>query len=81
MKPKITYFFSKGCHNCKILAPIINDLKTPLNINLVDTYQDSILSEEYRVMWVPTLIIEDENGKHKFEGPQEIKNVIKKIVL
>jgi hypothetical protein len=32
------------------------------------------------VQWVPTLVIEDENGKHKFEGPQEIKKVLYEIV-
>jgi hypothetical protein len=25
-------------------------------------------------------VIEDENGKHKFEGPQEIKKVLYEIV-
>jgi hypothetical protein len=26
------------------------------------------------------LVIEDKNGKHKFEGPQEIKEVLYEIV-
>jgi hypothetical protein len=33
------------------------------------------------VRWVPTLVIEDQKGKHKFEGPEEIKEVLKKLVL
>jgi hypothetical protein len=37
--------------------------------------------EENTVNWVPTIIIEDNNGKHKFEGPKEVKEVLKKLVL
>jgi hypothetical protein len=51
------------------LTPIIKEFQIPLNINLVDTYSDSMLMEENLVNWVPTLVIEDQNGKHRFEGP------------
>jgi glutaredoxin len=78
---KITYFYHKGCRQCKDLAPIINEFQAPLNINLVDTYTDSMLMEENKVNWVPTLVIEDKNGKHKFEGPAEVKEVLRKLVL
>jgi thiol-disulfide isomerase/thioredoxin len=81
MKPKITYFYHKGCHHCKELTPIIKEFQTPLNINLVDTYSDSILLEENTINWVPTIVIEDQNGKHKFEGPAEVREVLKKLVL
>jgi glutaredoxin len=78
---KITYFYHKGCRQCKDLAPIINEFQAPLNINLVDTYTDSMLMEENTINWVPTLVIEDKNGKHKFEGPNEVKEVLRKLVL
>ena len=81
MIPKITYFYHKGCHQCKDLAPIIKEFQAPFNINLVDTYSDSILMEENAVNWVPTLVIEDKNGKHRFEGPVEVKEVLRKLVL
>ena len=81
MIPKITYFYHKGCLQCKDLAPIIKEFQTPLNINLVDTYSDSILMEENLINFVPTLVIEDKNGKHRFEGPSEVKGVLKKLVL
>jgi thiol-disulfide isomerase/thioredoxin len=81
MIPKITYFYHKGCHHCKELTPIIKEFKTPLNINLVDTYTDSMLMEENTINWVPTLMLEDQNGKHKFEGPVEVKEFFKKIIL
>jgi glutaredoxin len=81
MIPKITYFYHKGCLQCKDLAPIINEFKIPFNINLIDTYSDSILMEENTINWVPTLVIEDKNGKHRFEGPSEVKEVLRKLVL
>ena len=37
--------------------------------------------EENTINWVPTLVIEDENGKHRFEGPSEVKEVLRKLVL
>jgi hypothetical protein len=51
-----------------------------LSIGLVNTHEDDLLTESNGVQWVPTLVIEDENGKHKFEGPQEIKKVLYEIV-
>ena len=51
-----------------------------ISIGLVNTYEDDLLTESNGVQWVPTLVIEDENGKHKFEGPQEIKKVLYEIV-
>lgn len=81
MTPKFTYFYHKGCHQCRDLAPLINEFKTPLNIEMVDTYSDNILLEEVQVNWVPTLMIEDKNGKHLFEGPKEVKEVLRKLVL
>ena len=48
---------------------------------MVNTYEDELITEAYNVMWVPALVIEDKNGKHMFEGVDEIKDVLKKIVL
>ena len=80
MKITFIYAYEKGEIWSTPLS-IINEFKTPLNINLVDTYSDSILMEENTVNWVPTLVIEDKNGKHKFEGPNEVKEVLRKLVL
>lgn len=81
MKPTITYFYGKGCGACRSLQPLINEVKEPLQMNLVNTYEDSILTEQFEVEYIPTLVIEDENGKHHFEGPYEIKKVLKQLVL
>jgi thiol-disulfide isomerase/thioredoxin len=80
MKPKLTFFYTNECGKCADLKPIINEFSQHLNIQQVNTYEDDLLTESNGVQWVPTLVIEDENGKHKFEGPQEIKKVLYEIV-
>jgi thiol-disulfide isomerase/thioredoxin len=80
MKPQITFFYTNECGKCADLKPIINEFSQHLNIQMVNTYEDDLITEANGVQWVPTLVIEDENGKHKFEGPQEIKKVLYEIV-
>ena len=48
---------------------------------MVNTYEEELITESFKIEWVPTLVIEDKNGKHKFEGVKEIKEVLKKLVL
>jgi hypothetical protein len=77
----ITYFYTNECGKCADLKPLITEFSNALGIKMVDTYKDELLTESNDVQWVPTLVIEDINGKHKFEGPQEIKEVLNKLVL
>jgi thiol-disulfide isomerase/thioredoxin len=81
MKPKLTFFYTNECGKCADLKPIINEFSQHLPIELVNTYENDLITESNDVQWVPTLVIEDTNGKHKFEGPQEIKEVLNKLVL
>ena len=46
----------------------------------MNTHENDLLTESNNVQWVPTLVIEDQTGKHKFEGPQEIKKVLYEII-
>ena len=80
MKPKLTFFYTNECGKCTDLKPLIFEMSQHISIGLVNTYEDDLLTETNGVQWVPTLVIEDENGKHKFEGPQEIKKVLYEIV-
>ena len=80
MTTKITFFYTNECGKCADLKPIINEFSQHLNIQQVNTYEDELITESNDVQWVPTLVIEDKNGKHKFEGPQEIKKVLYEIV-
>ena len=80
MKPRLTFFFTDECNKCADLKPIIQEFQRELGIKLINTYDNDLITEDYGVQWVPTLVIEDENGKHKFEGVKEIKNVLYEIV-
>jgi len=77
----ITFFYTDECKKCAELKPIITEFSKNLGIKMVNTYEEELITESYDVMWVPTLVIEDKNGQHKFEGIEEIKDVLKKIVL
>jgi len=77
----ITFFYTNECGKYADLKPIISEFSNALGIEMVNTHEDEILTESYDVQWVPTLVIEDQKGKHKFEGPEEIKEVLKKLVL
>ena len=77
----ITFFYTDECKKCAELKPVITELSKNLGIKMVNTYEDELITESYNVIWVPTLVIEDKNGQHKFEGIDEIKDVLKKIVL
>jgi thiol-disulfide isomerase/thioredoxin len=79
MKPTITYFYGQGCGVCRSIQPLIDEVKEPLNLKIVNTYEDTLLTEQYDIEYIPALIIEDENGVHHFEGAYEIKKVLKKI--
>ena len=81
MTPKLTFYYHDECMMCANLKPIILEFKDNLGIDLVNTYENELLVENLGIEFVPCLTIEDENGLHKFVGPQEIKNVLQEIVL
>jgi thiol-disulfide isomerase/thioredoxin len=80
MKSTITYFYGQGCGVCRSIQPLIDEVKEPLNLKIVNTYEDTLLTEQYDIEYIPALVIEDENGVHHFEGAYEIKKVLKKIL-
>jgi hypothetical protein len=80
MKPQLTFFFTDECGKCAELKPIVFEFQRELGIKLINTYDNVLITEDYGIEWVPTLVIEDENGKHKFEGVKEIKKVLYEIV-
>ena len=76
----ITFFYTDECSKCANLKPIISEFSDVLGINMVNTYEEELITENYDVQWVPTLVIEDNNGKHNFEGVDEIKKVLNKLI-
>jgi len=76
----ITYFYTNECGKCAELKPLMADFSQASSIKMVNTHEDELLTEAYKIEWVPTLVIEDQNGKHYFDGINEIKEVLKKLV-
>ena len=61
-------------------AAVVLSEKDKIVSSYFSEYPSILLTEANDVQWVPTLVIEDQTGKHKFEGPQEIKKVLYEIV-
>lgn len=57
---KIVKFYGEWCGPCKMLTPILNDLKKEYNFTLEEVNVDNGIPEEYsnlNIMNVPTLLI------------------------
>jgi len=77
---KITYFYTNECSKCAELKPLITEFSNAIGIEMVNTHEDELITEAYEIEWVPTLVIEDQNGKHHFDGINEIKEVLTKLI-
>ena len=80
MKPKLTFFYTNECGKCADLKPLIFEMSQHISIGLVNTHEDDLLTESHKVQWVPTLVLEDKTGKHKFEGKNEIVSFLQKVI-
>jgi thioredoxin 1 len=68
---KVIKFYGERCHPCKLLAPILNEIKSEINDVIyqdVNVDENSKLAIQYKVRGVPTIIFE-KNG-------QEVKRVV-----
>ena len=76
----ITFFYTDECGKCVELKPIMSEFNKHLGVKMINTYEEELITESYNIQWVPTLVIEDKNGKHLFEGVDEIKEVLRKLI-
>lgn len=83
-KPVLVDFFADWCGPCKMVAPILKDVKNELGegvkIVKIDVDKNQALASKYNVRGVPTLII-FKNGKQVWRQSGVIpKNDLIKVI-
>jgi thioredoxin 1 len=81
---EVKKFFGTWCVPCKLLTPIINEIKSELsNVKFtdVDVDENSDLVTKYGVRGVPTVVIEKDGVEVKrFVGVQQKSIMINEII-
>ncbi len=69
-RPKLVELGATKCIPCKMMAPILEELKEEykgsLEVILIDVWENRDEAEKYGVQTIPTQIFYDENGKEFF---------------
>jgi len=68
--PRLVDLGAKKCIPCKMMAPILEELKKEftgvLNVDFIDVWQSPEKAREYSIQVIPTQIFYDANGKELF---------------
>lgn len=76
-------FYAEWCGPCKMLEPILEEIKDEINLIKVDTDKMPKTTLKYRIMSIPTLIIFKDGKQIKeiigFHTKDEILETIKEI--
>ena len=84
-KPVLIAFFATWCEPCKMLAPVLKEVKDSLGERIIilkiDVDKNQALSSKYQVRGVPTMIL-FQNGKQlwRHSGVLTNEEIIKNIV-
>jgi thioredoxin 1 len=69
-KPRLLDLGSVTCIPCKMMAPILEDLKTEyaakMDVEFIDVWQDASAGKKYDVELIPTQIFFDASGKERY---------------
>lgn len=76
-------FYAEWCGPCKMLTPVLEEVSDKINIVKVDIDKLPKLTEEYRIMSVPTLIFFKDGKKVKevvgFQTEEELLEIINEM--
>jgi len=87
-KPTLAEFGWKTCIPCKAMKPILEELaieyEGKLNVVIIEVYEQRELTNQYRIMAIPTQIVFDSSGKEitrhtGFWAKEEIITQLKKM--
>ncbi|UCB44898.1 MAG: thioredoxin fold domain-containing protein [Spirochaetota bacterium] len=83
--PSIVDLGSNNCIPCKMMKPILDELKDEYrgkaNVLVIDIYKHRKIASEYRIRAIPTQIFFDNNGKevYRHEGFLSKEEIVKKL--
>jgi thioredoxin 1 len=82
--PRLLDLGSKSCIPCKMMAPILEELKKEqagkLQVDFIDVWVDKAAAQQYRIRLIPTQIFFDASGKERFrhEGFMSREDILAK---
>ncbi|MHC4617526.1 MAG: thioredoxin family protein [Planctomycetota bacterium] len=83
--PRLVDLGAGKCRACKMMAPVLEQLKTEyagrLQVDFYDVWKDPGIAKKYRVQIIPTQIFVDASGKELFrhEGYLSKEDIIAKF--
>ena len=73
-------FYAEWCGPCKMLAPVLESISDKINVVKVDIDKLPKLTEEYRIMSVPTFIFFKDGKKVVgFQTEEELLEIINEM--
>ena len=84
-KPVLIDFGANSCVPCRQLRPILKEISTEYSekakVVVIDVYKYQKLTQEYKILMLPTLVFFDSKGKEAFRhvGPLEKEKIIAKL--
>ena len=78
MGKEVIYFSAPWCQPCRILGPIMEELRGQIDYQKVNVDQDTELAAKYGIRNIPTLLfLKNGNVVNKLVGMQTKENILR----